>query len=175
MKTITIFGSSLPAQGEEEYEIAYRLGKRFGAEGFNVCSGGNLGVMDAVSRGCTEAGGMAIGITLNQFTVKPTRFLTTHVITKSLFKRVKKMMNYGDAYVALQGGTGTLFELATIWEFMNKGLMERKPTAAYSKLWSEIIPIMEEQVAREGRETDLIKCFSDIDLLSDYIINSLKK
>lgn len=175
MKTVTIFGSSLPAQGEEEYEIAYRLGKYFGTAGLNVCSGGNLGIMDAVSRGCTEAGGMAIGITLSQFTVKPSQFLTTHLTTNSIFRRIQKLMDCGDAYVVLQGGTGTLLELASIWEYMNKGLMKKKPAAAYSALWAGVIPIVEEQVVREGRETELIKTFSDIELLSEYIINSLKK
>jgi len=47
-KTITIFGSSLPRSGDIEYEDAYMLGKLLAEKGFNVCSGGYQGIMDAV-------------------------------------------------------------------------------------------------------------------------------
>ncbi|MCK5457105.1 MAG: LOG family protein, partial [Melioribacteraceae bacterium] len=44
-KTVTIFGSSKPLPGEEEYETAYQLGKLFGESGFSVCTGGYQGIM----------------------------------------------------------------------------------------------------------------------------------
>jgi len=50
-KTITIFGSSIPQHGDEQYTAAEKLGELLALRGFNVCSGGNLGVMEAVSKG----------------------------------------------------------------------------------------------------------------------------
>ena len=47
-KTITIFGSSIPLPGEIEYEDAYYIGKALAKEGFNICSGGSMGIMDVI-------------------------------------------------------------------------------------------------------------------------------
>ena len=49
-KTITIFGSSIPQIGDKEYTDAYFIGKELAKSGFNICSGGSLGIMDAVSK-----------------------------------------------------------------------------------------------------------------------------
>ncbi|MCB9247843.1 MAG: hypothetical protein H6613_04515 [Ignavibacteriales bacterium] len=53
-KTVTVFGSSMPKPGEEEYENAYLIGKLLAQKGFNVCTGGAQGIMDAVSKGAVE-------------------------------------------------------------------------------------------------------------------------
>jgi uncharacterized protein (TIGR00725 family) len=48
---------------EEERRIARELGRRIALEGWAVLSGGlSVGVMDAVSRGAGEAGGLVIGV-----------------------------------------------------------------------------------------------------------------
>lgn len=39
-KFVTVFGSSIPKEGEAEYEIAYTLGKIIARSGINICSGG---------------------------------------------------------------------------------------------------------------------------------------
>ena len=63
-KTITIFGSSIPQQGDEQYSAAEKLGELLALKGFDVCNGGNLGIMEAVSKGAVRNGGNAIGLTL---------------------------------------------------------------------------------------------------------------
>ena len=55
-KTITVFGSSKPAAGEEQYSSGYELGKKLAENGFNVCTGGFNGIMEAVSKGANEMG-----------------------------------------------------------------------------------------------------------------------
>ena len=51
-KTITVFGSSKPVETDEQYKIAYELGALLAKNGFDICSGGFLGIMEAVSKGC---------------------------------------------------------------------------------------------------------------------------
>lgn len=60
---ITVFGSARPQAGEADYEEARRLGGELARNGFQVCTGGYTGVMEAVSRGAKEAGGRTIAIT----------------------------------------------------------------------------------------------------------------
>jgi len=56
-KIITIFGSSKPANNEEQYLTAYNLGKKLALNGFDICTGGFNGIMEAASKGAVEGGG----------------------------------------------------------------------------------------------------------------------
>lgn len=173
-KFVTVFGSSIPREGEEEYKIAYQLGKYLAENGLNVCSGGFQGVMDAVSRGAVENGAEAIGVTLDIYNVKPSKHLTKQIVTHTLFDRLKILVDTGDAFVVLQGGTGTLLELSLVWEYMNKSMIDDKPFACHSSIWKEIVGVMEKQIEKEKRKTGLIKCFDDIDDCAEFIIKNLK-
>ncbi|MGE5432206.1 MAG: LOG family protein, partial [Syntrophomonadaceae bacterium] len=128
-KVITIFGSSIPVSGDEQYSNAYKLGSIFAQNGFDLCTGGNSGIMEAVSKGAVENGAKAIGITLSGSFGTHNTFLTDHIAHDSLFERIQALIETGDAYVALQGGTGTLLEMSAVWEFMNKGFLQEKPFA----------------------------------------------
>ncbi|QOJ27631.1 MAG: LOG family protein [Ignavibacteriales bacterium] len=172
MRYITLFGSSLPSEGDEQYTIAYETGRRIAEAGFGVCSGGNKGIMEAASRGAVEAGGEALGITVSAFP-NSNPYLTSKIECPSLFERITRLIEYGDAYIILQGGTGTLLELSAVWELINKGLLPRKPAAAHSPLWSNIIPLMEEQIIREGRLTGLVRTFDDHRAMTEYILGEL--
>jgi len=172
-KFVTVFGSSIPKPGDREYEIAYHLGKKFAEANLNVCSGGFQGIMDAVSKGAYEKGAKAIGVTLDIYNALPSKFLTEEIRCHTLFERLEHLLRIGDAYVVLQGGTGTLVELALVWEFMNKKMFADKPVACHGKMWKEIVSIMEEQIKREGRKNGIVKCFNEIDELAEYIIKAL--
>ena len=174
MKTITVFGSSFPKPGEQEYEDAYMLGKILGLNGFNVCSGGYQGMMDAVSKGAAEAGSDAIGVTVELFNSTPSQYLTEIVECDSLFERIKTLVTLADGFIILNGGTGTLLELSVIWEYFNKELIETKPIATNGTMWCEIVEIMERRLKLENRKTGLIECFENIDECADYLITTLK-
>lgn len=174
-KTVTVFGSSIPKPGEVEYENAYRLGKKLADNNLNVCSGGFQGIMDAVSKGAIENGGESTGVTLDIYNVSASKYLTKQIKTYSLFERLTKLIDIGDAFVVLQGGTGTLLELSLVWEYMNKEMIRQKPIACHSSLWNQITDIMEEQIIKEKRKTGLVKCFNDIDECAEFIIANLNR
>ncbi|MCH8326648.1 MAG: LOG family protein, partial [Bacteroidetes bacterium] len=97
-KTITVFGSSLPIEGEEQFIFAETLGRELTKNNFNVCSGGFGGIMNAVSKGAVSAGGKAIGVTVDLWNVKPNPFLTEEIKCKTLFERIEKLISTGDGY-----------------------------------------------------------------------------
>lgn len=172
-KTVTIFGSSLPKEGDAEFENAFLLGKLLAQSGLNVCTGGYRGIMHAVSKGAVENGGKAIGVTVDLWGSVPSEYLTEEIKCKTLFERISKLVEVGDAYVILRGGTGTLLELAVVWEFMNKNLLVKKPIICHSDMWKSFIEIMEAQIKHEGRETGIVKHFDSIQEIADSIISSL--
>lgn len=122
-KTVTVFGSSRPREGEEEYALACELGAALASCGFIVCSGGYGGVMEAASRGAKEAGGRTLGITSNFFQAKINRWVDDEIRVKTWQERLFALVRRGHGYVVCPGGTGTLVELAVVWEMLNKGAM----------------------------------------------------
>ncbi len=172
-KTVTIFGSSLPKQGEFEYESAYKIASELAQNGFNICSGGNSGIMEAVSKAANEKGTEAIGVTVNIFNAKPNHYLTTEIKCNTLFRRIDKLIEYGDAFVILPGGTGTLLELSAIWELFNKNVIKEKPVASIGKMWKTIITEMEERIIKEKRKRNLIKYFLNEKDLVSYLLEKL--
>ncbi len=172
-KTVTIFGSSIPKPGELEYDQAYLLGKYLGDNGFDVCSGGYQGIMDAVSKGALEAGARAIGVTVDIFGAMPSKYLTQEIETDSLFERLNNLLGIGDAYIVLPGGTGTMLELTLVWEKMNKALIAEKPFACIGNIWKNIVVEMEKRIALEKRRGGLIKCFNNVETCADFIMKKL--
>lgn len=173
MKTITIFGSSRPLESEDEYKFAFNLGSRLAERGYRIVTGGYGGIMEAASKGAFEKNANVIGVTVAEFKREPNKFLSEEIRCSNLIERLQKLIKLADAFVILQGGTGTLFELAAVWEMINKKSLERKPVAVHSSMWRDIISIMDKQMELEKRETGVIKCFDSVNEIVDYLHGEL--
>jgi uncharacterized protein (TIGR00725 family) len=139
-RVITIFGSSRPREGEADYDEARLLGRTLAERGFAVCSGGYAGVMAAVSRGAKDAGGKTYGVTASFFkNAKLNSWVGVEVRRKTWEARLFELIRRGDGFVACKGGTGTLVELATVWEMLNKSVMAAKPFVALGDFWQPIL------------------------------------
>jgi uncharacterized protein (TIGR00725 family) len=136
---ITVFGSSRPREGEADYEEARALGRALARSGFAVCSGGYGGVMAGVSRGAKEAGGKTYGVTAEFFFAKVNPWVDVEVRVTTWQERLFELIRLANGFVACKGGTGTLVELAVVWEMLNKSVMIAKPFAALGDFWYPII------------------------------------
>jgi len=136
---ITVFGSSRPAVGDPSYEEARALGRALAGAGLTVCSGGYGGVMEAVSRGAKDAGGRTLGVTAAAFRSRVNRWIDEEVRVRTWEERLFELVRRGDGYVACRGGTGTLAELAVVWEMLNKRVMPRKPFAVLGGFWQPVL------------------------------------
>jgi len=136
---ITVFGSSRPALGSEAYQTAHGLGERLARAGFSVATGGYGGTMEAVSRGAKEAGGKTIGVTAEVFRSAANAWVGEGIRVKTWQERLFKLIELGAGYVVLPGGTGTLVELAVVWEWLNKGLLRAKPLVVLGDFWLPVV------------------------------------
>jgi len=137
---VTVFGSSRPREGDADYEEARILGRALAKHGFSVCSGGYGGVMEGVSRGAKEAGGKTYGVTADFFTnAKLNSWIDLEVRMKTWEERLFELIRCADAFVACKGGTGTLVELAVVWEMLNKSVMTAKPLAVLGDFWQPVL------------------------------------
>jgi uncharacterized protein (TIGR00730 family) len=138
-RIVTVFGSSRPRAGDAQYVAAQALGAELAGKGFVVCSGGYGGVMEAVSRGAKEGGGNTMGITAKYFTARANKWVDEEIRVKTWQERLFELVKRGHGYVVCPGGTGTLVELAVVWEMLNKGAMARRPLVVLGDFWGPVI------------------------------------
>jgi uncharacterized protein (TIGR00725 family) len=138
-RIITVFGSSRPHDGDSDYADARMLGAELARAGFAVCSGGYGGVMEAASRGAKEAGGKTYGVTSEFFKPKANEWIDVEVRVNTWQERLFELIRLADGFVACKGGTGTLVELAVVWEMLNKSVMEEKPFSVLGDFWTPVL------------------------------------
>ena len=151
--TITVFGSSRPKFGDEEYLIAYELGRRLAQEGYVICNGGYGGTMEASAYGAKEGGGKSVGVVCDRFGDTANRYITETIHVQTHSERLHKLIELGDAYVILKGSTGTLVELALVWEYMNKSIIPVKPIIVVGEFWKAVIETLDTEFMFEGRRS----------------------
>ena len=97
-------------------------------------------MMEAVSRGAKEVGGHTIAITSTFFRSRANQWVDEEHAASTWQERLFELIRFGQGYVAAcKGGTGTLVELAVVWEMLNKGVMPAKPFVILGEFWDPII------------------------------------
>jgi len=142
-KMVSVFGTGRAREGEPAYVLAEEVGRALAEAGFIVANGGYGGTMRATAKGAAEAGGTVVGVTCSAFGGSANEYVTREVRTDSLEERLKNLIKGGDAYVVLPGGTGTLLELAAVWELENKGFLDRgKPIILVGDFWKPLVDLV---------------------------------
>lgn len=176
--TITVFGSARPRAGDVEYEMARSLGAALASAGYQVCNGGYGGIMEASARGAKEAGSETIGVVAEFFGTLTNPWIDKTVIVSSLVERLTKLVELGDGYVILKGGTGTLLEFAAVWELMNKNVMNEKPIVVVGNFWNDVISTLNNELLFEGKTscTKFVSIAEDpekaVHLLNERLMNT---
>jgi uncharacterized protein (TIGR00725 family) len=106
---VAVVGSGV-ATGEL-YEQARKVGRLIAGRSGTVICGGRSGVMEAVARGATEAGGTALGILPDEDRKRANEYLTYSITTGTGHARNLAVVCSGDVVIALGGEYGTLSEI----------------------------------------------------------------
>ncbi|MDP6544465.1 MAG: LOG family protein [Phycisphaerae bacterium] len=140
---VTVFGSNDAADGDEAFQRAHEVGKTLARLGYQVANGGYGGTMEASARGAKSLGGETLGVTCSVWKSSPNSYLDREIRTADLLERLDTLVKAGTSgYVVLPGATGTLVELACVWELMAKGLLERRPIVCVGDFWKPVLELM---------------------------------
>jgi len=149
MPVVTVFGASDPVPGSAAWDDAFEVGRLLAGAGYWVANGGYGGTMEASAKGASEAGGEIIGVTCSLWTASPNSYVDHVVCTKSHGERLDQLVCLGTCgYVVLPGATGTLVELATVWELAAKGFLPKgpkgrsRPIACVGEFWNPLVDLM---------------------------------
>lgn len=109
---VTVFGSSRVHPNSLNYKTTENVARLLVKNGFNVISGGGLGVMEAANKGAAEAGGKSVGLHIHlPNEQKPNKYANVRLDFKYFFIRKVIFVKYAVAYIIMPGGFGTLDEL----------------------------------------------------------------
>jgi uncharacterized protein (TIGR00725 family) len=94
------------------YQIARNLGFEIGKKGWVLICGGLEGVMEGAARGCSEAGGLTVGLLpgLTKHSANP--FIRAPIPTGLAEGRNLLIVRASDLLISISGGYGTLSEIA---------------------------------------------------------------
>lgn len=149
---VTVFGSARLGEGHPFYQLAHELGMRLAEKGFAVMTGAGPGLMEAVNRGCKEAGGLSVGANIHlPREQKPNAYLDRYVEFEHFFVRKVMLVKMSCAFVAMPGGFGTLDEVFEIVTLMQTGKIDPFPLVCMgTEFWHELRDFMARTLLTAG-------------------------
>jgi uncharacterized protein (TIGR00725 family) len=161
---ISIYGSSTSPPDNDDYAAALRLGQMIGKGGGSVATGGYGGVMEAASRGAVENGGRAIGYTVQGWTTrKPNKYLSSNRPCADLYDRLRHLVEGSNALVTLDGGIGTLAELAVAWNHLYLKLVLQRPLIIVGDGWKHALVGMRGMLELSDAHMELVEFAANVD------------
>jgi uncharacterized protein (TIGR00730 family) len=138
---VTCFGSARTRPEQPMYRLGMQVGAALARRGVAVITGGGPGMMEAINRGCLEAGGLSVGCNIE---LPNEQALNDYVEVGIEFRHffVRKMMfvKYARGFVIFPGGFGTLDELFEAVTLAQTGKIDHFPIVLFgSQYWSGLL------------------------------------
>ena len=148
---ITVYLGPNPGNDPKYLMYAEQIGRGIGSTGNTMIYGGaNDGLMGKTADAVIESGGTVIGVIPEFFLKRGHKNLAELHVVRTMSERKQKMMELGDAFIALPGGPGTLEEISEIISAVRIGLI-RKPCILFSPDgYYDELRQMYEKMVREG-------------------------
>jgi len=147
---IAIFGSADVDEEHPLYHEVFSLARRLAYQGITVVDGGGPGVMAAATLGAKAGNGKTIAVTFQPKDMPEFegRFakntVDIEIKTANYVERMFGLMDQADAFICVQGGTGTLSEWATAWLMAHLQYGNHKPLILYGAFWHKLLRVVSE-------------------------------
>jgi hypothetical protein len=167
-KAVTVFGSARTQRDDPEYALGRELGAALAAAGFAVITGGGPGSMEAVNRGCSEAGGLSVGLGIElPFEQGLNPWVDLGVNFRYFFARKTMFIKYAQAFICLPGGFGTLDELFESLTLVQTKKVTKFPVVLFgTEYWGGLYDWLRRTVHAGGkvseRDMELLHLTDDI-------------
>jgi uncharacterized protein (TIGR00730 family) len=153
---VAVYGSARIGNDDPRFAAARALGGALAQAGLTVATGGYQGVMAAISRGAHEAGGEVIGYTVSSWDGLPANeWVTREVDSADLFERLR-LFSKADLMIALDGGIGTLTEVAVSWNLLQVG-SSAQPLLMVGDEWVELVDFVARRLVVGPEDLALVR------------------
>src|SRR3954449_754604 len=167
-RAVSVFGSARTPRDHPHYAAGVELGEALARAGYAVITGGGPGAMEAANRGCSEAGGLSVGLGIElPFEQELNEWVDLGISFRYFFVRKTMFVKYAQAFVILPGGFGTLDELFEALTLVQTRKVTRFPVILFgTEYWSGLLAWIRSTLAQTGTinaaDLDLITVTDDI-------------
>jgi uncharacterized protein (TIGR00730 family) len=168
-RAVTVFGSARTKPDHPDYATGMALGGALARAGYAVITGGGPGIMEAANRGCSEAGGLSVGLGIElPFEQGLNPWVDLGVGFRYFFARKTMFVKYAQAFVCLPGGFGTLDELFEALVLVQTGKVTRFPVVLLgSGYWGGLVEWLRTSALEHGvissPDVELFTVTDDVD------------
>jgi uncharacterized protein (TIGR00730 family) len=172
---VSVFGSARAHPEDPEYVAGERIGAALARAGFAVITGGGPGIMEAVNKGCCEAGGVSVGLGIElPFEQHINEWVDIGLNFRYFFARKTMFVKYAQGFVVLPGGFGTMDELFEALTLVQTGKVTSFPVILFgSDYWSGLVDWLRSTMLRERKinevDLDLMHVTDDVEDVVDTI------
>jgi uncharacterized protein (TIGR00725 family) len=157
MGRIGILGSARLGPEDPRFGRAIDLGGALARAGHVVVTGGYGGLMAAVSRGTSEAGGHVVGLPVRDWTnLQPNEWVAESIVADDFFSRLRTLSEC-DILVALAGGIGTLAEASVTWANLQTDAATTPPLIFVGSDWPPVVDALRDHLVIDARDLGLIR------------------
>jgi uncharacterized protein (TIGR00730 family) len=168
-RAITVFGSARTPSDHPEYALGVEIGAKLARAGYAVITGGGPGVMEAVNQGCSQAGGLSIGLGIElPFEQGLNPWVDMGIDFRYFFVRKTMFVKYAQGFVFMPGGFGTLDELFEALVLVQTQKVTRFPVVMVgTAYWRGLVDWLGSAAVDAGKispqDLDLISVTDDVD------------
>ncbi len=170
---ITVFGSARVRTDDPLYAMGRRLGAALAERGYAVITGGGPGIMEAVNRGCKEAGGLSVGCNIELPHEQDLNdYVDLGIEFRYFFVRKTMFVKYARGFVIFPGGFGTLDELFESLTLAQTGKIEHFPVVLFgSDYWKGLLDWLRDYALERAlispEDMDLVSITDDPELAAE--------
>ncbi len=168
---ISIFGSARTKPGTPYYQLSVDLAKALVADGYGVITGGGPGIMEAANKGAREVNGKSVGLNIDlPHEQSHNPYIDSDKLINHRYFFVRKVMfvKYGQAFIFLPGGFGTLDELFECLTLIQTKKISKVPVILMgSEFWEGMMDwikavLLEQEGNISPKDIDLFQITDDI-------------
>jgi hypothetical protein len=140
-RLVTVIGSAQINERDPRWDGAFDLGRRLADGGWTVVTGGYHGLMAAAARGAKSVGGATVGLPISSWTnLAPDESHDELWWCENFSARAEHILSTR-AVVVLDGGIGTLSELAIVWSTAQTEITSPS-LFLVGEIWRRLYPVL---------------------------------
>jgi predicted Rossmann-fold nucleotide-binding protein len=149
IKRVAFYGDAEAKETDQHFIDAFNTAKLLAENGYIITNGGGPGVMLASTLGAKAGKGRVeivlinekvnMGVNFEGSSKDNTSKANKIYKTKGIQERTGKLIEIADAHVVFKGGTGTMAELALVWERAKFEFGKHEPLIFFGDCWKNTV------------------------------------
>jgi len=149
IKRVAFYGDADAKKSDQHYQEAFETAKILAKNGYIIVNGGGPGVMLASTLGAKEEKGKVEVVIIDEKVDMGKNYEGSEISnkdlvdkiyrTKTIQDRTEKVVELADAHIVFKGGTGTMAELALVWEKAKFDFGKHEPLIFYGDCWKNTV------------------------------------